>query len=160
MEFECNICNKKFSLQESLNQHNQAKHQASATFRTSTSAGSIKKKSVKKYIMFSILLLAVIIVSYTFYVRSQRTGSYDEFAKCLTATGAVVYGNDFCQYTGKQLNWFGKSEQYLSYVKCAESEELCDNKGVKTTPTWEINGSMYEGVQSFEKLAEVSGCKI
>jgi len=48
----------------------------------------------------------------------------------------------------------------LNYVKCIENEELCDSKGVKTTPTWEINGTMYEGVQSFEKLSEISGCSI
>ena len=96
----------------------------------------------------------------TFYVRSQKPGQYDEFAKCLTEKGAVIYGNDFCQYTAKELNWFGNSEKYLNYVKCVNNKELCDSKGVKITPTWEIEGKTYEGVQGIEKLAELSGCKI
>jgi len=71
-----------------------------------------------------------------------------------------MYGNDFCQYTTKQLNLFGKSKKDLNYVKCIENKELCDSKGIKITPTWEINGSFYQQVQSFEKLSELSGCKI
>jgi len=72
----------------------------------------------------------------------------------------VIYGNDFCQYTNRQLNFFGKSKKYLNYAKCTNNNELCDSKGVKITPTWEINGKLYEQVQSFETLSSLSGCKI
>ena len=53
---------------------------------------------------------------------------------------------------------FGNSGKYLDYVKCADNERLCNEKGVKITPTWEINGKMYEQVQSFDTLASLSGC--
>ena len=39
-------------------------------------------------------------------------------------------------------------------------KQLCEKKGVKITPTWEINDSMYEQVQTFENLARLSGCKL
>ena len=90
----------------------------------------------------------------------KKPGEYDRFAKCLTEKGTVIYGNDYCQYTNKQLNFFGKSAKYLNYVKCADNQKLCDDKNVKITPTWEINKEMYEQVQTFERLSSLSGCEI
>ena len=153
-EFKCQVCERSFSSEDSLNQHFSAKH------GTSSSSGNISShRNFKRYFLIFMILISVGILSYTLYVRGQ-VGGYDDFAKCLTGKGIVVYGNDFCQYTGKQLNWFGSSEKYLNYVKCVDNKELCDSKGVSITPTWEINGKVYEGVQSFEKLSELSGCAI
>ena len=149
----CKICSKKFDTEESLSQHIEAKHMRE-------DSKSFDKKKIKKYFLMIIVITALVIFSYTFYLRSQKPGQYDDFTKCLTEKGAVVYGNDYCQYTAKQLNYFDKSKKYLNYVKCSEDKELCDSKGVKVTPTWEINGKMYEQVQNFEKLSELSGCKI
>jgi len=154
MAVECKFCSRKFDTAESMNQHIHAKHGSASEAKPASG------KTTKNYFIIIALIAAIAIFSYTFYARSQNPSAYDGFAKCLSSTGAVVYGNDFCQYTAKQMNWFGKSEKLLNYVKCIENEELCDSKGVKTTPTWEINGSMYEGVQSFEKLSEISGCSI
>ena len=149
-EFECDICRKKFGAAESMEQHKKASH--------SSEKGT--KKSWKKYALISLLILAALIFSYTIYLRSQMPGGYDDFAKCLAGKGVVVYGNDVCQYTARELNFFGSSMRYLNYRKCAENKELCDAKGVKITPTWEINGKMYEGIQGLQKLAGLSGCKI
>ncbi len=147
----CKICGKKFELEESLIQHTKSKH---------SSTEKIHKPAKTKYFIIGILIVTVFIFSYTLYLRSIKPGQYDDFAKCLTTKGVVIYGNDFCQYTNKQLNMFGKSKKYLNYVKCTNNEKLCDNKRVDITPTWEINGQMYEQVQSFEKLASLSGCEI
>ena len=46
----------------------------------------------------------------------------DAFTACLEEKGVIVYGNDFCSYTGKQLNDFGSSEKHLNYVKCINNE--------------------------------------
>ena len=154
MEYKCTICNKSFNSKESLEQHNSMKHNAKKEPEEKS------RKSNKKYLFLSLLILAIVLVSAAFYIRSQKPSIYDDFAKCLSEKNAVVYGNDFCQYTGRQLNMFGKSEKYLNYVKCANNKELCDSKQVKITPTWYINGTKLEGEQSFEKLAEISGCKI
>ena len=149
-EFECDICRKKFGAAESLEQHKKASH----------GNENPKKHSRKGYVLVSLLLLAVLSFSYTIYLRSQMPGQYDDFAKCLAEKGVVIYGDDFCQYTTGQLNGFGNSQKYLKYVKCADNKELCDSNGVKITPTWEINGKVYEGVQNLQKLADLSGCKI
>ena len=153
MEYKCDNCNKKFGTEESLKQHNSAVH-------SSKEAEEKKPIKIKKYVLIAIVVVALVLVIAGFYLKSQKPGLYDDFAKCLKEKNIIVYGNDFCQYTGKQLNMFGKSEKYLDYVKCANNKELCDSKGIKITPTWEINGKMYEQIQSFEKLAELSGCKL
>jgi len=147
----CNICNKNFDSTLSLEQHNKSKH---------FSEERKKKKINKKYFIIIGLTLAIIIFGYTLYIRGQTPGEYDNFTKCLTEKETVIYGNDFCQYTTKQLNMFGNSKKYLKYIKCVDNEKLCNDKGIKITPTWEINGEMYEQVQSFEKLVGLSGCEI
>lgn len=117
-------------------------------------------KTKKFVIAAGIGLIFVIGISLFSYMSFASTGKFDSFAKCLTEKGATVYGNDFCSYTQKQLSWFGKSKKYLNYVKCAENKGLCDSKNVKVTPTWEINGAMYPEVQTFERLATLTGCEI
>ena len=149
-EVKCEICSKKFKSLESLKQHTQMSH-----------ANEKKAKiNIKKYFVLSALITALLIISFTFYVRAKVPGIYDDFAKCLTEKGAVVYGNDFCSYTNQQLNSFGKSKTYLNYIKCLDNKELCDSKNIDITPTWEINGDIIQGVQSFERLSLKSGCEI
>ena len=152
MAFECNHCGKRFVSEGSLSQHRSVKHVAEMK--------EGDKINFRKYVLLSMVGLIVVFLSMTVYSYSQQPGEYDDFAKCLTESEAVVYGNDFCSYTGKQLNYFGKSDKYLNYVKCASNQELCDEKGVTLTPTWEINGSMYKSVQTFEKLSGLTGCEI
>jgi len=154
-EFECKLCKKKFQSDEGLAQHTNAKHGES-----NKEKGKKDKKKLKNYLVLVLLLIAIGIFSYTIYLRNKGPGQYDDLAKCLTEKGAIIYGNDFCQFTARQLNSFGKSERYLKYVKCAANQQLCDSKDIRITPTWEISGKMYSGIQSFEKLAELTGCKL
>ena len=140
MEFKCNICNRNFNSEESLKQHSEMKHPVQDKKR---------KISTRKYVTISLLILILIFSIITINSYMKKPGKYDEFAKCLTEKGAVIYGNDYCQYTNKQLGMFGKSSKYLNYVKCSENKKLCDDKKIDTTPTWEIKGEMYEQVQSF-----------
>ena len=148
-EIRCKICNKEFGNENSLKQHVSAKH---------SSTSDKEKINWRRYVVFGLIGMIILffVMSVSSYVK--KPGEYNEFAQCLTDKGVIVYGNDFCQYTAKQLNFFGKSKKYLNYVKCIENKELCDSKGVDTTPTWEINGKMYEQVQSLERLKELSGC--
>ena len=150
MEHKCEECNKIFDSEESLKQHNFAKHTNEKP----------KKINFKKYFIFIAIGLIIILLVLSVNSYMKKPGQYDEFAKFLTEKGAVIYGNDYCQYTIRQLNFFGKSQKLLNYVKCVENKQLCDEKGIDTTPTWEINGNFYEQTQTFERLAAVSGCKI
>ena len=154
MEYKCEICNRNFETKERLEQHNSMKHSPQ---KRESEKGKI---NFKKYFIIIALIITIVLIVLSILNYAKRPGQYDDFAKCLTEKGATVYGNDYCQYTAKQLNFFGKSKKYLNYVKCIDNEELCNSKGVGVTPTWEINGKTYPQVQTFESLATYSGCKI
>ena len=106
-----------------------------------------KAKKKKKLIVIAAVVLLIIVAGIAYSIVSP--GKYDNFAKCLTEKGAVMYGEDWCQYTNAQKAMFGKSFKYVNYeVKT----------GLNTRPTWVIDGKTYEKVQSFERLAELTGC--
>jgi len=151
IEFRCDICDRDFNSEVSLNQHNLSKH---------VKVGGKVKINYKKYVIFAISSLIVLFLFLSVNAFLKKPGQYDEFAKCLTEKGVVVYGNDFCSYTGQQLNYFGKSEKYLNYIKCVSNKQLCNQKDIQITPTWEINGEMYEQIQTFERLSTLTGCEI
>jgi len=113
------------------------------------------KKSSKKYIIISsIAFVFLLIIGYSVYSLT-RPGPYDNFAKCLTEKGVVVYGAmDWCKYTQAQKAMFGRSFKYLNY------HEHQDLEGIKITPTWVINGEWHENVQSFERLSALTGCQV
>ncbi len=118
-----------------------------------------KARKLKKVYVWGIILLILSVLIVFAYYKITSPGIYDEFAKCL-GKKAVVYGSDACQYTQKQLAWFGKSAKYLNYVKCVDNKQLCDEKGISVTPTWEANGRLYPQVQSFDTLSTITGCSI
>lgn len=108
-----------------------------------------KGKEKRKIIVITVMILLVLgfIITYASFLP----GKYDDFAKCLTEKGAVMYGEDWCTYTQGQKAMFGKSFKYINYqVK----------PGLKVRPTWIIDGKSYEKVQSFERLSALTGCKI
>ncbi len=119
-------------------------------------------KSNKKTLRMGYIIIIVLLIGagYSVYALMASSSKYDSFAQCLKDKGAIVYGNDFCQYTGKQLAMFGSSAKKLNYVKCAENKNLCDDNGIKITPTWEINGNFYKEVQQLQRLSELTGCKL
>lgn len=108
-----------------------------------------KAKKKKKIVVGSIVVLLLFASIVAFYFLTP--GQYDSFAKCLTEKGAVMYGEDWCQYTNAQKNMFGKSFKYINYqVK----------KGLSKRPTWVIDGKSYETVQSFQRLSALTGCEM
>ena len=152
MEYKCEECNRNFGSEESFRQHNTMKH---ASYKKEKS-----KINFKKYFIFAAIIVIVVLLVLSINGLMKKPGQYDDFVNCLNEKGAIVYGNDYCSYTIQQLNYFGKSKEALNYVKCVDNEVLCNSKGVSITPTWEINGETYSGVQTFEKLSSVTGCKI
>ncbi len=152
MEYKCEECNRSFINEEGLRQHNSMKH-----------ASHKKEKSkinFKKYFIFAAIIVIVVLLVLSIKGYAKKPGKYDDFVDCLNEKGAVVYGNDYCSYTTNQLGFFGKSKEGLNYVKCVNNEELCNSKGVSITPTWEIGGKTYSGVQTFEELSSITGCNV
>jgi len=92
---------------------------------------------------------------------STIVGEYDNFAKCLTGKGAIMYGAVWCENCKIQKDLFGSSFQYIKYVECPDNAKLCLDKGIEGYPTWIFtDGKKIEGRDTLEDLAKVSGCEL
>lgn len=84
-------------------------------------------------------------------------------AEHLTAKGAKMYGAYWCPHCHEQKLLFGKEAfTKINYVECSTPDgsgqlPVCTNAKIESYPTWEINGELEKGVESLDKLAELSG---
>jgi len=115
-------------------------------------------KKIKKITRVSIIIL--VIISLLIVGCTNSPSLYDSFAQCLTEKGVTMYGTEWCPHCKNQKAEFGGSFQYVNYVDCDRSREVCDNAGVQGYPTWEIEGQSYAGEQSLGRLASLSGCQL
>ena len=106
---------------------------------------------MKRKIVGLMLLLAVI-------AAGCSAKASDDFARCLSEKGAVMYGTEWCSHCQEQKARFGKSFSFVEYVDCDKNREECLEKGIRGYPTWIINGERYSGVQSLKKLSELTSC--
>ncbi len=84
------------------------------------------------------------------------------FAQCIYDSGATYYGAHWCPYCARQNAAFGDAASQLPYVECyseGSRDKLSECAHIKSYPTWEFrDGSLHSGVQSFAKLARMTGC--
>jgi len=87
-----------------------------------------------------------------------------DFAKCLTEKGAKMYGTFWCSHCKNQKEMFADAFQYINYVECdlggGKVAQECIEKGIEGYPRWIINGKQYAGKQTFQELADASGCEL
>ena len=95
-------------------------------------------------------------------VLSESSSSSISLAKHLTSIGAVQYSAYWCPHCHDQKELFGKEAvSELRLVECAPNgknskTKLCEDKGINSFPSWEINGGIDPGVKSLEELADLS----
>ena len=83
----------------------------------------------------------------------------------LVKTDAKFYGASWCPHCSEQKELFGPSSNRIPYVECspggarAPQAKICNDAGIKTYPTWIINGQRYSGTQSLDSLAQFSNYK-
>ena len=84
-------------------------------------------------------------------------------AKHLASIGAVKYGAFWCPHCYEQKQLFGQEAfREVNYVECApegknpEPQKCLDAK-IRAFPSWIINDQLYEGTQTLEQLAKISG---
>jgi len=118
-----------------------------------------------KFIIF-IVAIIIIVVGFGVYsgAKSDKSGKYDSFAKCLTLSGAKFYGAFWCSHCNNQKKAFGSSQQYLPFVECSSDDgkeqlQICKDEGIEGYPTWVFaDGTRLSGEVSFETLAEKTQC--
>ncbi|MBL1209600.1 vitamin K epoxide reductase family protein [Geminocystis sp. GBBB08] len=86
-------------------------------------------------------------------------------AKHLASQGAIMYSAYWCPHCYEQKQLFGKEAfKLLSKIECdpkgiAPAPQKCVDAKIRAFPTWIINGETYEGVQTLDKLAKLTGYK-
>lgn len=114
-----------------------------------------------------ILAAVILLVSATAYWRVQKgnePGQHDDFAKCLSAKGAIMYGAYWCPHCMDQKEMFGNSWKHVNYIECslpnkAGQTDFCKRAGINGYPTWEFSDeSRVEQVMTLEQLGDKTGC--
>ena len=115
--------------------------------------------------IFGLWFFAKTISSLTGY--SIGADRFDNFAKCLTEKGVVLYTSDVgCESCIQQKAIFKSSYQYLTVVDCGEESEKCAQQDIKYGPVWIIDGKdgeddkKYYGLLGVPRLAEITGCEV
>jgi len=81
----------------------------------------------------------------------------------LSKSGAVMYGAHWCDHCRQQKELFGEAAKRLPYIECSTGAQgtpqtaQCSSRGIKTYPTWFINGQRYEEVMTQTRLAQLTG---
>ncbi|MFA5993021.1 MAG: hypothetical protein WC796_04915 [Candidatus Pacearchaeota archaeon] len=114
--------------------------------------------------LITLVIIAVLIIILVYVVQGLTKKNYDNFAKCLAVKDFKFYGASWCSHCADQKKLFGESKQYLIYVECADDvggqTPACTAAGITGYPTWKFQNQTLEGVQTLEKLSELSGCKL
>lgn len=114
----------------------------------------INKKNF--FITLGIIVGVFLIVFVVLYVKSLNyPNPPEELVECI-ANNSILYIQKGCHYCEIQEQKFGKDKDLLNIVDCFYEENKCLN--ITATPTWIINGKMYEGVFSIEELKDMTGC--
>ena len=86
-------------------------------------------------------------------------GNLDDFAKCLTQAQVKMYGTATCSHCIDQKEMFGDSFQYVTYVDCIATPNLCSK--IEGTPTWELaDGTLLLGTQELRVLSKKTNCPL
>jgi glutaredoxin len=122
----------------------------------------MKKERNKNLRLVSSIILILIATTVIIYLTLSDDNFNPEssLASCLTKNGAIFYGSDNCGYCLRQKALFEESFKDIVYVNCQTEKEKCSSAKITAYPTWIINGNKLVGLQSLEKLANATGCKI
>ena len=83
-------------------------------------------------------------------------------AEHLSKINAKFYGAFWCPHCADQKELFGSSARRLPYIECSPGGQgthqaaVCNEAGVKSYPTWIINGERYVGALALDSLAQYS----
>ncbi len=92
---------------------------------------------------------------------SGTPAKYDTFADCVTNSGAIFYGTEWCPHCKSQKTLFGDAFAKINYVDCDQESTLCQNAKITGYPTWIFaDGTMRSGTQPLADIAEMTECAL
>lgn len=111
------------------------------------------------FILFLIFILFIVVGCSNPGINPNNY-DLDALAQCLTEKEVKMYGTEWCSHCQNQKAAFGDSFEYVDYVDCDRSKLDCSVAGIRSYPTWVVDGKQYSGEQSFEKLASLAECEL
>lgn len=117
----------------------------------------VQKKDYSMWIM-ALGILVVIIFGYFYITAANPVEIIDKATTICITENSVFYGTEWCSFCQKQKEMFGTNVELLNYIDCDEDRDICVAAEISAFPSWDINGERYVGVQSEEKLKELTGC--
>jgi len=129
---------------------------------------SAASKSGPSWLWLSLIAVAALSAwaAYYHFYYEKPVSVLDNFAQCLRAKGAKMYGAWWCPHCAEQKEMFGFAFQYVNYVECSPPglrtmSDICKQAGVKGYPTWQFaDRSRVEGPQPLTVLSDKTGCKL
>ena len=112
---------------------------------------------MKKNSLITILIIIAVIVLAYFLINKPKPETPEELAKCI-GERSTLYVQLGCSHCKDQEDMFGDNLKYLKEIDCFYERNKCIENEITGTPTWIIDGEKYEGVQTIEKLKELTGC--
>ena len=113
----------------------------------------------------AVVIIIVLHLHYSGYI-GKTAGPEDPWIRGLVEhlgkTDAKFYGASWCPHCTEQKELFGPSSSRVPYIECspggprAPQAQACNDAGIKSYPTWIINGQRYSGIQSLDSLAQYS----
>ena len=97
--------------------------------------------------------------------NDNYAGPLDEFARCVTDSGAYLYGANWDFRVEQQRLLFNRSVDIIKYVDCLGGTddvilEVCFQEEIEHTPTWVMgDGELILGLQTLEYIAELTDCE-
>jgi len=81
----------------------------------------------------------------------------------LRRSGARFYGASWCEHCNHQKDLFGAAADRLPYIECSPGGRgrppaaICTGAGVRSFPTWDVDGQRHLGALTPDRLAELAG---
>ena len=117
-----------------------------------------RKSKRSKIITAGIIVVVIIIVIVVLYIKSLNFPTpSEEVVKCISSK-STLYMQDGCSHCLKQEKEFGEFYIFLNATDCTKTPEECILVGIRTVPTWIIDGKLIEGVYKIDELKEITGC--
>jgi hypothetical protein len=115
------------------------------------------KKKTKSLIITIVILAAIAVIAVLALTKHPAPSTDAETAKCI-GSKSLLYVQLGCSHCKDQEDMFGENVKYLKMIDCFYERQACIDANITGTPTWTINGEKYLGVQSIDKLKELTGC--
>ncbi|MFW6014427.1 MAG: hypothetical protein ACOCZQ_02085 [Nanoarchaeota archaeon] len=92
----------------------------------------------------------------------EGTVDMKEFNECLSDNGMTIYGMKSCPHCTNLVESLGGYDSAEPvYVECTENEKRCkDEMQGAGVPEIQLDGEVYSGERSPERLAEATGCSL